>query len=174
MSVFKIKEVIRFTGNDLKAMGEDLAFTHISQAKDGIDATGKPFAVYTPAYAKRKAQRKAGKNQVSTNINPPDLTLTGTMWREFKYLSSSVSDELHINYGINDPEQAQKMISLQKGRFGKPGRKSRVTMRKDKARVVARHQKVGPEVEERIALLFARNITKNLNRLTNRPTIIRM
>ena len=39
---------------------------------------------------------------------------------------------------------------------------------------LAKNQKVGPEVEDRIALLFARNIEKNLKRLTNRPTIIRM
>ena len=35
-------------------------------------------------------------------------------------------------------------------------------------------KKVGPEVENRIALLFARNVEKNIKRLTNRPTIIRM
>ena len=60
------------------------------------------------------------------------------------------------------------------GAFGKPSKKSRITNRKDKARVVAKKQQVGPEVEDRIALLFARNIEKNLKRLTNRPTIIRM
>ena len=66
------------------------------------------------------------------------------------------------------------MIALQKGRFGKPSKKSKVTIRKNKARVVAKRQKVGPEVENRIALLFARNVEKNIKRLTNRPTIIRM
>ena len=97
------------------------------------------------------------------------------MWKEFKYQRYAVVDsEIHIDYGIKDAEQAKKMVALQKGRFGKPSKKSRITNRKDKARVVAKNQKVGPEVEDRIALLFARNIEKNLQRLTNRPTIIRM
>ena len=32
------------------------------------------------------------------------------------------------------------------GAFGKPSKKSRITNRKDKARVVAKKQQVGPEV----------------------------
>jgi hypothetical protein len=100
--------------------------------------------------------------------------MTGAMWRSWKYIRSNVSQELSIDYGIEDTDQAKKLTALQKGRFGKPSKKSKVTIRKDKARVVAKNQKVGPEVEDRIALLFARNIENNLKKLTNRPTIIRM
>ena len=175
MSVFNIKEIIKFRPSDIKKMGEELTKTHKFQAQDGIDADGKRFPSYTPRYARRKAAGKAAKNQISKQTNPVNLTLTGAMWKEFKYQRYAVVDsEIHIDYGIKDAEQAKKMVALQKGRFGKPSKKSRITNRKDKARVVAKNQKVGPEVEDRIALLFARNIEKNLKRLTNRPTIIRM
>ena len=174
MSVFKLKEIMKFTSADLKRFGKDLTLTHISQAKDGIDADGKQFPAYTQRYAARKSARKAAKGQFSTKTSPPDLTLTNSMFREFKLIKTAVSNELSIDYGITNPEQAKKMTAHAKGRFGRPSKKSKVTIRKDKARVVAKRQKVGPEVEKAIAFNFAENIAKNLKRLTNRPTIIRM
>ena len=174
MSVFKLKEIMKFTSADLKKFGKDLTLTHISQAKDGIDADGKQFPSYTPRYAARKGARKAAKGQFSTKTSPPDLTLTNSMFREFELIKTTVSNELFIDYGITNPEQAKKMTAHAKGRFGRPSKQSKVTMRKDKARVVAKRQKVGPEVEKAIAFNFAENISKNLKRLTNRPTIIRM
>tara|TARA_R100000329_G_scaffold134114_1_gene114064 strand:+ start:512 stop:1030 length:519 start_codon:yes stop_codon:yes gene_type:complete len=172
MSVFNIKEVVRFTPSDLKKMGEELAMTHKTQAQKGIDAKGDQFSVYTPVYRNRKAAGKAAKSQISRKTYPPDLTLTGAMWKEWGLINTIVGDELFINYGIKDAKQAEKLKSLQLGRFGKKGRK--VVIRKDKKRVVAANQKVGPEVEERIALLFTKNINKNLARLTNRPTTINL
>ena len=174
MSVLKIKEVMKFTPSSLKRMGEELAETHKQQAQNGIDAKGNPFSVYTRLYKRRKAAGKAAIGQISKQTNPVNLKLTGAMWKSWKYIRSNVSQELSIDYGIEDTDQAKKLTALQKGRFGKPSKKSKVTIRKDKARVVAKNQKVGPEVEDRIALLFARNIENNLKKLTNRPTLIRM
>ena len=174
MSVFKLKEIIKFSSADLKKFGKDLTLTHISPAKDGIDADGKQFPAYTPRYAARKSARKAAKGQFSTKISPPDLTLTNSMFKEFKLIKTDVGSELSIDYGITNAEQGKKMNAHAKGRFGKPSNRSRVTIRKDKARVVAAKQKVGPEVEKAIAFNFKENIKKNLKRLTNRPTIIRM
>ena len=174
MSVFKIKEMMRFTPSDLKKFGEDITQTHIKQIKKGIDADGKEFEGYTEPYRTRKRDGIAAKNQASKQVQPPDLTLTGAMLKEFKFINSSVSEELSIDYGIKNAQQAKKMNALRLGRFGKPSKRGRVTIRKDKARVVAKNQKLGPEVEERIAFNFAKNIEKNLRRLTNRPTIIQM
>tara|TARA_R100001015_G_C4632940_1_gene197202 strand:- start:3154 stop:3678 length:525 start_codon:yes stop_codon:yes gene_type:complete len=174
MSVFKIKEMMEFTPSNLKKFGKDIALTHISQSKDGIDADGEQFKAYEPSYAARKGARKAAKNQFSTTTNPPDLTLTNSMFKEFKLIKTSVGDELSIDYGITNPQQAKKMNALRLGRFGKPSKRGKVTIRKDKSRVIAKNQKLGPEVEDAIAFNFAKNIEKNLRRLTNRPTIIRM
>ena len=174
MSVFKIKEMMRFTPSDLKKFGEDITQTHIKQIKKGIDADGEGFEGYTEPYRTRKSAGTAAKNQASKQVQPPDLTLTGAMLKEFKFINSSVSEELSIDYGIKNAQQAKKMNALRLGRFGKPSKRGRVTIRKDKARVVAKNQKLGPEVEERIAFNFAKNIEKNLRRLTNRPTIIQM
>ena len=66
------------------------------------------------------------------------------------------------------------MEALSQGRFGRPGKKSKITKRPDKKRVVAANQKVGPDVEAGIGMMFVETIAKNLKRLTNRPTIIRM
>ena len=40
MSVFNIKEIIKFRPADIKKMGEELTKTHKFQAQDGIDADG--------------------------------------------------------------------------------------------------------------------------------------
>ena len=174
MSVLNLKEVMKFTKSDLQEFGKDLVLTHISQAKKGIDAEGKTFEKYTPRYERLKKARKAAKGQFSTQTNPPNLTLTNAMFRSFKLIKTAVTEELAIDYGITDPVQAKKMIANSKGRFGKPTKRSRVTIRKDKARVIAKRQKLGPKVEKAILFNFANNIKKNLKRLTNRPTIIRM
>ena len=175
MSVFKIEELIDFSSSDVEKFGDDLATTHRVQAQMGVDANGKQFPAYTADYARRKKTGKAAKVPHNKQVSPPNLTLTGAMFKEFKFLKGAqISSELFIDYGIEDAEQAKKMTALQKGRFGRPSKKSKVTVRPDKARVVAKRQKVGPLVEDRIALLFAKNIEKNLRKLTTRPTIIRM
>lgn len=175
MSVFRIEELIDFSPDDIDHLGKDLATTHRIQAQFGTDAEGNTFPSYTPEYARRKAAGKVLKRPHSKQVTPPNLTLTGDMFKEFKYIKGAkVSSELFIDYGIEDPTQAKKMKALNLGRFGRPSKRGKVTIRKDKARVVAKNQKVGPEVEERIAFNFAKNIEKNLRRLTTRPTIIRM
>ena len=106
MSVFKIKEIMKFTPASLNKMGKELASTHKAQAQDGIDADGKQFARYTTRYARRKAAGVASKNQISKQTNPVNLMLTGAMWKAWKYIKSNVSQELSIDYGIEDVEQA--------------------------------------------------------------------
>ena len=174
MSVLKIKELLQFTSSDLKFHGEKITNAHRQQIRSGIDAEGRKFADYTPQYAKRKAAGKAAPNQISRQIDPPTLQLTGSMLNHWQLIDTKVGNEIKITYGIENQDQAKKIIAHSKGRFGKPSKNSRVTVRKDKARVVAAKQKVGPKTESAILNAFVQNITKNLKRLTNRPTIIRM
>ena len=174
MSVLKIKELLEFTPSALKFYGKQISDAHKFQAQDGMDANGMPFSMYTPRYKKLKAAGKAAPNQSSTQTNPVNLELTGAMWKQWKLIGTKVGEELEITYGITDPDQGKKMHAHAKGRFGKPSKRSRITIRKDKKRVVAANQKVGPETEDAIVEAFVLNIAKNLRRLTNRPTIIRM
>ena len=62
----------------------------------------------------------------------PDLTLTGSMWSQFKVISSTVNLELAINYGISGGKEAIKMEAHAKGRFGRPSKKSKITIKPEK------------------------------------------
>ena len=172
MSVLNLKELLKFKASDLKLYSEDIKKTHVQQARRGIDASGKRFPPYTARYARLKSSGKAAPNQSSRRTVVPDLTLTGSMWSQFKVISSTVNLELAINYGISGGKEAIKMEAHAKGRFGRPSKKSKITIKPEKKRAVASPQKVGPDVEREIALMFAKNIKKNLIRLTNRPTVI--
>tara|TARA_R100001594_G_scaffold105884_1_gene140389 strand:- start:316 stop:840 length:525 start_codon:yes stop_codon:yes gene_type:complete len=174
MSVLKIDELLRFTNNQVKTGAKNIANTHRAQAQKGIDASGKQFPRYTAGYAARKAANKVDKKQISTQVNPVDLTLTGAMWKEWEVISTKLGDELEIKYGINDAVQGEKMHALRRGSFGKASSRGPIRRRRDKARPVALYQKLGPETELEIVMMFAKTIKKNLKRLTNRPTIIRM
>ena len=177
MSVYKLKDILKFTQTDFKIRSNLLKDLHLRQIESGIDASGKQFPAYTPRYKKLKAAGKAAPGQASKETSPPDLTLTGKMLSEFKvidYRGAVFGDELVIKYGIESGKEAVKMEALSQGRFGRPGKKSKITKRPDKKRVVAANQKVGPETELSIVNMFAQTIAKNLTRLTNRPTIIRM
>lgn len=185
MSVFNLENLLKFTMRDLKVRGEVIKDIHLRQIESGIGADGKQFPSYTRRYKNRKAAGKAHPSQASREISPPDLTLTGKMLSEFKVQDfdiyggvgarpTSGSQELVIRYGIPSGPQAVKMKAHAQGRFGRPGKKSKITKRSDKKRVVAANQKVGPDVEKAIGMMFVEVIAKNLRKLTNRPTIIRM
>lgn len=176
MSVLKLNQLIKFSSADLKVHAENIKSTHVRQAKRGIDASGKRFPAYTPRYARLKGSRKAAKNQISTKNVVPDLTLTGSMWEAFDVINSGrLGSEIFIDYGIFiSGSAATKMTAHAQGRFGRPSGKGKVTVRPDKKRIVAAKQKVGPDVEKAILLMFETNIKKNLRKLTNRPTVITM
>ena len=183
MSVFNLKDILKFTMTDLKVRSEVIKDTHLRQIESGIDANGKQFPPYTRRYKNKKAAGKAHPSQASREISPPDLTLTGKMLSEFKVqdfdirggsLHATGNQELVIRYGIPSGPQAVKMKAHSQGIYGRPGKKSKVTKRTDKKRIVAANQKVGPDVEASIGMMFVEVIAKNLKRLTNRPTIIRM
>jgi len=173
-----LKKLLKFTQNDARIGGSDLAMTHKKQILKGIDADGQRFNDYTAKYAKEKSGGEYA-GQISSKISPPNLTLTGQMLKSFKFIKSNVGGELSIQYGITDDKQAQKMIGNNLGRFGKrrmpdaKGRKrKKVVKRTDSRRVVAANQKVGPDVEKGIVNMFAEVIGKNIRKLDKHQVVV--
>ena len=170
-----LEQLLKFTDSDLKKYGREISKVHVKQVKKGISANkGKIFSPYTNAYRRRKEAKKAAPRQISTQVNPPNLTLTGDMLDSFGYLDSKVGDELELNYGIGGGKEAVKMKAHAMGRFGRPSKKSKITQRPDKKRIVAKNGSVGPMVEDAIGKMFLGVFLQNLRRLTGRPIIINM
>jgi hypothetical protein len=164
-----LKKLLEFQQRDIDEFGRKIADTHVKQIFAGLDADGKAFPDYTPGYAVRKGQGKF-EGQISRQVKPPNLTLTGKMLKSFKYLRGEGGKaELEIDYGIEDATEAKKLMDNQKG-FFKTGNK--ITRRPDKKRVVARPNKIGPMVESLIASMFASIIARNITRILKRQTVI--
>ena len=172
-----LEKLLKFTKSDLQKYGREIARVHIKQAQKGIGAAkqgGKTFPMYTADYKRRKGANKTGLKQKSTRTSPPDLTLTGDMFSAFGFLDAKVDGELSLDYGIGGGREAVKMQAHALGRFGKPSKKSKITQRPDKKRVVAKNGVVGPMVEDAIGKMFLGVFLQNLRRLTGRPIVINM
>lgn len=172
-----LEKLLKFTKSDLQKYGREIAKVHIKQAQKGIGAAkqgGKTFPPYTADYKRRKGANKTGLKQKSTRTSPPDLTLTGDMFSAFGFLDAKVDGELSLDYGIGGGREAVKMQAHALGRFGKPSKKSKITRRPAKKRIVAKNGVVGPMVEKAIGNMFLGVFLQNLRRLTGRPIVINM
>lgn len=172
-----LEKLLKFTKSDLQKYGREIAKVHIKQAQKGIGAAkqgGKTFPMYTADYKRRKGANKTGLKQKSTRTSPPDLTLTGDMFSAFGFLDAKVDGELSLDYGIGGGREAVKMQAHALGRFGKPSKKSKITRRPAKKRIVAKNGVVGPMVEKAIGNMFLGVFLQNLRRLTGRPIVINM
>ena len=174
-----LEQLLKFTRSDLQKHGREIAKVHIKQAQKGIGVGknklgGNTFPAYTVDYRRRKAANKTGLKQKSTRTSPPDLTLTGDMFSAFGFLDAKVDGELALDYGIGGGKEAVKMKAHAMGRFGRPSKKSKITRKPSKKRVVAKNGAVGPMVEEAIGKMFLGVFLQNLRRLTGRPIIINM
>jgi hypothetical protein len=172
-----LEKLLKFTKSDLQKYGREIAKVHIKQAQKGIGAAkqgGKTFPMYTADYKRRKGANKTGLKQKSTRTSPPDLTLTGDMFSAFGFLDAKVDGELALDYGIGGGREAVKMKAHALGRFGKPSKKSKITRRPAKKRIVAKNGVVGPMVEKAIGNMFLGVFLQNLRRLTGRPIVINM
>ena len=172
-----LEQLLRFTRSDLQKYGREIAKVHIKQAQKGIGASkqgGKTFPPYTADYRRRKGANKTGLKQKSTRTSPPDLTLTGDMFSAFGFLDAKVDGELSLDYGIGGGKEAVKMKAHAMGRFGRPSKKSKITRKPSKKRMVAKTGVVGPMVEDAIGKMFLGVFLQNLRRLTGRPIIINM
>jgi hypothetical protein len=88
-----LSRAVRFTGasgaGSMRTLGSQVVPVVISRAQmRGQGTDGKPHAAYSPAY---KKARQADKRRTS----PPDLTVTGDMFRAFQVLKVS-ADEVVI------------------------------------------------------------------------------
>jgi len=165
-----LKRLLEFRQRDIDEFGRKIADTHVKQIFNGLDADGKEFAPYTNQYAKNKSAGKF-KSQVTRQVKPPNLTLTGDMLKSFKYIRGKGGKaELEIDYGIEDSTQAKKLLDNQRGRFKVSSGKT--ISRPDKKRVVARPNKLGPMVESLIGAMFASVIARNITRILKRQTVI--
>jgi|TARA_R100000084_G_C4652421_1_gene150653 hypothetical protein len=167
-----IHKILRFTKKDLELHGKKIANAHKEQIKMGLDFEGKTFADYTKHYSKNKAAGKF-KNQKSRQVNPPNLTLTGVMLSAFGYMRSAfTSGELGILYGIKDKTQALKLRDNQQGKFGRSRKgKNKLIRRPDKARVIVKNNKIGPDAEKAVVHMFFDVVRRNANKLKKRHVV---
>ena len=96
------------------------------------------------------------------------------MFSAFGFLDAKVDGELSLDYGIGGGKEAVKMKAHAMGRFGRPSKKSKITRKPSKKRIVAKTGVVGPMVEDAIGKMFLGVFLQNLRRLTGRPIIINM
>jgi len=170
--MLKITKVLRFTKKDLDKHGKEIVDAHKAQTDMGVDFDGKPFASYTQRYRTNKASGKAVKNQKSTQVEPPNLKLTGAMMDAFRFIRSGFpSGELGIIYGIKDKLQATKMKDNALGKFGDARKRKKIIKRPDKARVIVRNNKIGPIAEKEVVQMFSEVIRKNVNKTKKRHVV---
>ena len=158
MIVPDFRKIIKFDREFFNELGKKTVVQHRTAVQvDGINArTNKPFVPYTTDYKRRKSQGKAvkeGQSQRSTQINPPNLTLTGQMMDSFKFIKASNSG---FTYGITNTRQAQKLIGNQTGHYGKNTNtnKKRIVSDKENPLPIKVKDKVGAAIAGKIAKNF--------------------
>lgn len=142
-----LRGLLKFTTGDLKKFAENIRNTHVDQTKRGIDAFGKVFKPYSRSYRVKKANRGFAK-QLSTKVNPPDLTLTGKMFKNFKVMATQTEPEIQIKYGIKSNKDGHKLA------------------KNNKTRVIAGSNRVGPLVQKEVVKMFEKNTQKNLKNIS--------
>tara|TARA_R110000744_G_scaffold99534_2_gene192037 strand:+ start:2799 stop:3278 length:480 start_codon:yes stop_codon:yes gene_type:complete len=142
-----LRGLLKFSSDDLKKYADKIRNTHVEQTKKGIDAFGKPFKRYSRSYRVKKANRGFAK-QVSTKVSPPDLTLTGKMFNNFKVMATRTEPEIQIKYGIKSNKDGHKLA------------------KNNKTRVIAGSNRVGPLVQKEVVKMFEKNTKKNLKNIS--------
>ncbi len=167
-----LERILDFKKSDMNKHGKRIAKKHREQFTAGVDRMGKFFKAYSPSYAKKKRAGQVRKDQISKQVYPVNLTLTGKMSKSFGFIKSYstkgeafFNGEIGFDYGITDGKQAQRMMDLADGKFGKKTIRS-------KKRIVAADQRLGPKVEFALAEMFVKQIVNNLNRLTSRTKTV--
>tara|TARA_R100000742_G_C4259994_1_gene77808 strand:- start:520 stop:999 length:480 start_codon:yes stop_codon:yes gene_type:complete len=142
-----LRGLLKFKKEDLSQSANKILNTHIEQTRKGIDAFGKRFKKYSKSYASKKRNKGFAK-QISTQVNPPNLTLTGKMLSKFQVVSTRTAPELQIKYGIKHNQDGHKLA------------------KNNKTRVIAGSNRVGPMVQKEIVNMFAKNTQKNLKNIS--------
>lgn len=142
-----LRGLLKFNETDLQNFAKKIRDKHVEQSRKGIDAFGKKFVDYSPSYRIKKAKRGFAK-QVSTQVSPPNLTLTGSMFKKFQVMSTKTGPELQIKYGIKSNKDGHKLA------------------KNNKKRVIASSNKVGPLVQKEVVDMFEKNTQKNLKKIS--------
>ena len=126
----------------------------VSAQKKGEDHKGKSFKKYTTKYKNRKGAGKAVPKGQSTasKSTKPDLTLTGTMWRNMA--SKGGRDRAEV--GWTSRQQAQKVQGLADG-----------------GRVIF-SDSVHPDVDKLIKRMLKKEIDKNVKLTKPKDKTIRI
>lgn len=135
-------------------LGEEVRDKIQVEAQKGEDHKGNDFKTYTKKYEKRKGSGKAVPKGQSTasKSTKPDLTLTGTMWRNL----NSKSGDGFAEVGWTSKQQAQKVQGLIEG-----GR----TIFSDRV-----HPKVGKLIDR----MFRKEVKKNVKKSMPKDRTIRI
>jgi len=142
-----LRGLLKFSSDDLKKFADKIRDTHVLQTRKGIDAFGKTFKEYSRSYRSKKAKRGFAK-QISTQVSPPDLTLTGKMFKKFQVMTTRTEPELQIKYGIKSNKDGHKLA------------------KNNKTRVIAGSNRVGPLVQKEVVKMFEKNTQKNLKAIS--------
>ena len=153
-----IKKALRFDTKFFTQLGKIVVKKHKSHIQNKkIDVRGKGFAPYTKAYERRKKNGnavKSGQKQKSFSTTP-DLTLTGDMFKSFKFLKS---DSKGFKYGITDSKQANKLIGNQFGSFGK-------NINRSKKRLVSTESQPLPkDLQEMVMKEMSKQIVRQISK----------
>ena len=124
-------------------------------AQKGEDYKGDKFDKYTSNYETKKRQGKATpKGQsIASRSTKPDLTLTGSMWRNM----SAKGGKDFAEVGWTSKQQAFKV----QGNI-------------ENNRIIFNEDSVHPDVEKQIQLMFKKEVRKNIKRSIPKSRTIRI
>ena len=139
-----------------KKLGDEVRDKIQVEAQKGEDHKGNSFNPYTKKYEKRKASGKAVPKGQSTasRSTKPDLTLSGTMWRNMA--SKGGRDRAEV--GWTSRQQAQKVQGLADG--------GRVIFSEDAS--------VHPNVKKLINKMFKKEVDQNVKKTKVKDKTIRI
>ena len=143
-----LRNLLKFQDDALKSYAQKIRDKHVEQTQKGIDAFGKRFVDYVPSYRIKKSRRGFAK-QVSIQVTPPNLTLTGRMFKKFQVMSTRTGPELQIKYGIKSNKDGHKLA------------------KNNKKRVIASSNRIGPLVQKEVVEMFAKNTQQNLKKISS-------
>ena len=137
-----------------ETLGDEVRDKIQVEAQKGEDHKGNEFNEYTKKYQLRKAAGKAApKGQsIASKSTKPDLTLTGTMWRNMS--SKSGRDQAEVGWTAR--QQAEKVQGLADG-----------------GRVIF-SDNVHPNVKKLIDKMFKKEIDKNVKLTKPKDKTIRI
>jgi hypothetical protein len=107
-----------FPTNFMRDLGDKVAVLVRNHVRKGNDVFNKPFAKYTPAYAKRKAEGTVHTNKRGTASptyakGKPNLSLTGTLLNSLQVTkSSNLGVEIEFTNDLPGGKSKKSLVAL--------------------------------------------------------------